>query len=780
MPFKISFKLNLIVHILLLIAIMASVLIGVNFYLGKEVAFEQSEKDISQVTQAIARHEEAAISHNRGVLNTLAHFPNFKFNPPIDPKALHPVLHTLLENDLKAYAIYVADEEGDFYELINMHYDDSIKEAMKAPQESRWAEIIIRSEKPNVKLTRFYDDNENIVLERQQKTDYKAFKRPWFIDAKASEEVIRTAPYQFQHLQRTGYTYAKYMPSHKAVAAIDYTSERTEKLLEELKPTANSIIAILDYKLKMLEVSTKATEKITDHFLTLDENTPTLDKFTIDNTTYWAMDDLLDGSKEHHVLVIIPEEEILAPHLKQLTLSIWVVIGVTLLSLPFIWLLSLMITRPVNKLIDENNKIKNRKYDQVVRVPTVIKELDELSTSMLDMSTSIQSYQQAQADLLDAIIKLIADAIDAKSPYTSGHCHRVPILAMMLLDEADKDKHQFKDFAFDDEDERRAFEIGAWLHDCGKVTTPEYVVDKATKLETLYNRIHEIRTRFEVFWRDADIAYYQALLEGKDNTLAEQQREATQQQLQEDFAFIAKTNVGGEFLSKEAMQRVKEIGAQTWLRHFDATLGLSQEELKRLSNNEQNLPVKETLLADKPQHQIPREHFNYEDYEAHEFKEPVPELLYDQGELLNLCIAKGTLTDEERFKIKEHVIMTIKMLENVPFPKEYKNVPKYAGTHHETLIGNGYPRQLSADDLSIPEKIMAIADIFEALTASDRPYKEAKTLSQALKIMSFMVKDQHIDSELFKLFLTSGTYLHYAKTYLKAEQIDEVDINYFL
>jgi HD-GYP domain-containing protein (c-di-GMP phosphodiesterase class II) len=450
------------------------------------------------------------------------------------------------------------------------------------------------------------------------------------------------------------------------------------------------------------------------------------------------------------------------------------------LALPFIWLLSLAITKPIHQLIEENNKIQRRAYKDVVRIPTMIKELDDLSGSMLSMSSSIQNYQQSQADLLNSIIRLIADAIDAKSPYTGGHCQRVPLLAMMLVDEANKDNGTFSAFKFDDEDERRAFEIGAWLHDCGKVTTPEYVVDKATKLETIYNRIHEIRTRFEVLWRDADIAYYQAIINGENKESAQNKRIELQQSLQDDFSFIASTNAGGEYLSEDKIERIRAIGEKTWLRHFDAGIGLSQEELERAGNVNEDLPVIETLLADKASHKIAREHFDFEKYRAQGFKEPVPELLYDQGELLNLTISKGTLTNEERFKIKEHIIMTIKMLENVPFPEEYKNVPRYAGTHHETLKGTGYPRQLTADDLSIPEKIMVIADIFEALTASDRPYKEAKTLSQSIKIMSFMVKDEHIDAELFNLFLQSGTYLKYAEQFLKPEQIDEVDLSAYL
>jgi HD-GYP domain-containing protein (c-di-GMP phosphodiesterase class II) len=158
----------------------------------------------------------------------------------------------------------------------------------------------------------------------------------------------------------------------------------------------------------------------------------------------------------------------------------------------------------------------------------------------------------------------------------------------------------------------------------------------------------------------------------------------------------------------------------------------------------------------------------------------VPEYERNLGELYNLSVTKGTLTIEERYKINEHIIMTIKMLENIPFTRNLRKVPEYAGGHHETMIGTGYPRKLSKEQLSIPARIMAIADIFEALTAADRPYKKAKTLSESIRIMAFMKKDKHIDADLFDIFLTSGVYKEYAKKFLLEEQIDEVDISQYL
>jgi len=249
----------------------------------------------------------------------------------------------------------------------------------------------------------------------------------------------------------------------------------------------------------------------------------------------------------------------------------------------------------------------------------------------------------------------------------------------------------------------------------------------------------------------------------------------------EDFEFIASANIGGEYMSPDKQERVRTIANQEWTRNFDDSLGLGEVEILRYDKeNAPVLPAREKLLSDKTQHIIKRENFDYEGYERDGFKEEVPENLYNYGEVYNLCIDKGTLSAEERYKINEHVILTIKMLEKIPFPSQMTKIPEYAGTHHETLTGSGYPRKLSAEDLSIPARIMALADVFEALTASDRPYKKAKTLSASVKILSFMVKDKHIDEDVFKLFLRSDLHNVYAKRYLKPEQIDEVDIEQYL
>ncbi|MBL0589998.1 MULTISPECIES: HD domain-containing phosphohydrolase [Aeromonas] len=402
------------------------------------------------------------------------------------------------------------------------------------------------------------------------------------------------------------------------------------------------------------------------------------------------------------------------------------------------------------------------------------------STAAVALTT--QRLLEEQRNLLEAFIQLIAGAIDAKSPYTGGHCQRVPELTKMLAESACEAKEgPFQHFSLD-EKQWEAIHIAAWLHDCGKVTTPEFVVDKATKLETLCDRIHEVRMRFEVLKRDAEIAYWQARLHGGDEDTLQATLQQQWQQLDEEFAFIARCNEGGEFMATEDIARLQQIAGRTWQRTLSDRIGISQDELARKQRAaESPLPVTEPLLADRPDHLFTRSN---RDRLAPDnpwgFQVNTPEYLYNRGELYNLAIRRGTLTDEERYKINEHMIQTIIMLEKLPFPANLKQVPEIAGGHHEKMDGTGYPKRLKRDEMSIPARMMAIADIFEALTAGDRPYKKAKSLSEAIRIMGFMQQDHHIDPELFALFLRSGVYLRYAKRYMSPELIDEVDISPYL
>ena len=323
-------------------------------------------------------------------------------------------------------------------------------------------------------------------------------------------------------------------------------------------------------------------------------------------------------------------------------------------------------------------------------------------------------------NLLESFISSIASAIDEKSPYTGGHVQRVAKLSLTIAEKINNmTEGPYADVCFD-EHPMKELRTAAWLHDIGKITTPEYVVDKATKLETIYDRIETLKTRFEVIKRDHELKVLEDRLarhyahsdeSGSETSGMETdgKNDEFSRKLEEDINFLVNANTGGEFMADEMIEKVKEIASRKWMYDGD--------ECPMLTENE----------------------------------------------VYNLTIRRGTLTTEERDIINNHAKVTHKMLSQLPFPKKLKNVPLYAAAHHENINGTGYPFGLKGDEISLQSRILALADIFEALTAKDRPYKKGKTLSEALDIMSFMVKDGHIDKDLFELFIREKIYLDYAK-----------------
>jgi HD-GYP domain-containing protein (c-di-GMP phosphodiesterase class II)/HAMP domain-containing protein len=403
-------------------------------------------------------------------------------------------------------------------------------------------------------------------------------------------------------------------------------------------------------------------------------------------------------------------------------------------------------------------------------------------TDFAAVSLETRMLLRSQKALLDAFIEVIAGAIDAKSPYTGGHCQRVPELTRMLSEAAARSEEPpFRDYR-PDAGHREALEIAAWLHDCGKVTTPEHVVDKATRLETLYDRIHEIRMRFEVLKRDAWIQYWQGRAEGAEPEALAARRDRQLAKLDKEFVFVAECNQGDCPMTPERVARLRRIARRRWTRTLSDRMGISWAELKRRARTPAPpLPVEEPLLADWDHHRIPRdEQEKIPPDNPWGFRLQVPEYKFNLGELHNLTVAQGTLTEEERYLVNEHIMQTILMLEQLPYPRHLREVPRLAGGHHEKIDGTGYPRRLKGEELPLGARIMAIADIFEALTASDRPYKKAKTLDEAIHILWIMSREGHIDPDLFRLFLRSGIHLQYAQKYLAPEQIDEVEIATYL
>jgi HD-GYP domain-containing protein (c-di-GMP phosphodiesterase class II) len=353
----------------------------------------------------------------------------------------------------------------------------------------------------------------------------------------------------------------------------------------------------------------------------------------------------------------------------------------------------------------------------------------ESLASQAAVTITNRSLIDAQKKLFDSLIQLIANAIDEKSPYTAGHCRRVPVLTNMLADAACRVTiGPLRDFSMT-ETEMYELEVAAWLHDCGKITTPEYVVDKGTKLETIFDRVHLVDTRFEVLKRDAQIAALRRRLTelgGRPESVLDDDRDlrAALAGLEQDREFIRACNIGGEQMSEEQRDRIRRIAAYRWVGP-----GGGEEPLLSVEEAE------------------------------------------------NLQIGRGTLSLRERQIINNHVAVTIKMLESLPYPKHLRRVPEFAGGHHEKMDGTGYPQGLSRAQMSIPARMVAIADVFEALTANDRPYKKAMPLSQSLRILGRMKLDSHIDPDLFDVFMHDQVYLKYARQYLSPKQIDEIDLS---
>lgn len=364
---------------------------------------------------------------------------------------------------------------------------------------------------------------------------------------------------------------------------------------------------------------------------------------------------------------------------------------------------------------------------EVIAFTEQIEPLVQALASYAAIALNNQILVQELKDLLDAFIQVIAQAIDAKSSHTSKHCQRVPLLTELIAEAACDDGERFRDFRLD-EDEWYELHVAAWMHDCGKLATPDSVLDKSTKLHTLHDRIEEVAARFAALRQQKENEYLQAVMECPERREELYQRHREELwQLEQDLEFLRGANKGGEFMADEDKERVRRLARLNWL---DA--------------------------AGRPR-----------------------PLLTDD-EVHNLCIERGTLSPEEREIINDHVRVTIDMLESLPFPRKLRRVPEYAGGHHEKMDGSGFPRGLTRDEMSTPARMMVIADIFEALTAKDRPYKEPMKLSKALSILQKMRDEHHIDPDVYELFIRHRVWEDYARKALDAEQLDIEDASAYL
>ncbi len=367
------------------------------------------------------------------------------------------------------------------------------------------------------------------------------------------------------------------------------------------------------------------------------------------------------------------------------------------------------------------------KHDSKNRVISFTKEDEKLIKSMsFQAAISIENTRLIKSleDLLNSFIKSIANAMGEKSYHTGGHIKKVAYIASLFAEEINKDTTIYKDVNYTIT-QLKEIETAAWLHDIGKITTPEHIIDKSTKLETIYDRVELIKAKIEVAKRDLEIELLKQKLSNTPKiNLLEEKTQKEILKLQRDLDFICKINYGA-YMSEEMKQRVVDISK------------------RQISINNQKI----NLLSD--------------------------------DEIYNLNIQRGTLTEEEREIINNHVVVTYDMLNTLPFPKKLKRVPLIAGSHHKKVGGGGYgAKEIMHLPMSLEDKMLAIADVFEALTSNDRPYKKGNTLSKSMRILADMVKDKSLDKELMQFFVQKKLYLKFAHEFLIKEQIDEFDIDF--
>ncbi len=326
-------------------------------------------------------------------------------------------------------------------------------------------------------------------------------------------------------------------------------------------------------------------------------------------------------------------------------------------------------------------------------------KLAQSLASQAGVALTNQRLITALTELFESLIKVLAEAIDEKSPVTGNHGKRVPVITEMLAEAVDRASDGPLKNAHFTPEQMYELQIAAFLHDCGKIVTPVHVVEKQSKLEGIFDRIEVIEGRIEILKRDAKIA----LLEGK---ITEESYNATIHDFVETFALLVRCNTSKERITDEVIDNVERC---TFLTPAE----------------------KESLL-----------------------------------------VAKGNLTDDERNIMQQHVTMTQRMLAKLPFPKHLKEVPEIASSHHEWIDGRGYPLHLTGEKMSLRAKILAISDVFEALSAPDRPYKKPLPLSKIYDIMREMVEEGHLDPQLLEVFLKEKVGLHYAQNYCSSSQID--------
>ena len=354
------------------------------------------------------------------------------------------------------------------------------------------------------------------------------------------------------------------------------------------------------------------------------------------------------------------------------------------------------------------NKIKN---GEIINFNKLDEKVIISLASQAAMALTNMQLITSLEDFIDAFVTTIAKAIDTKSPYTSDHIGKVEEIALLVAKAISDDNTIYKKIKYSENDYKQ-LSLAAWMHDIGKISMPEHIIDKATKLEKIFDRIHLIEQRFEVIKLNKEIEYLK-------NQTSKTEYENFINEINNDIEFIKRINFGGEFMSDEDIQKLENISKKVYIKNDGEIISFISED-----------------------------------------------------EFYNLSIKKGTLTKEEIEIIRNHAQLSLDMISGLPFPKKYKDVLNIACNHHEKLNGLGYPRGLKAEEISLEDRIMILADIFEALTASARPYKDAMKLSKVKDILSSMANKGELDKELIDFFFNHKILHEYSKNELKSYQLD--------
>ncbi|WP_298942308.1 HD domain-containing phosphohydrolase [uncultured Psychromonas sp.] len=784
-----SIRFTLIRAFIFICLLMTTITVALQYYVSQSTAQKSALALYDTKANVISNKIKQAdqIANHYSIL--LSKFNKLLVNQKIHPDALQLFANVMVENP--SYdSISLGFENGNLQQLRHLNNAKNAQSLADA-ESAKWLLVSV-SEQGNQKIRQYtyFDDTFNVISQREEENNENIVNLPWYKDAKILTS-NKSNVFSLTNSSSLKQTYSIKVPNTQTVLAIDVTlnslsnnlqiinDKNQNSLLDEIYLYngagqllgSNQPIERTTHTNKLSHIPYPVLSEMAQHHTSMNK----LNSVTINDKPYYVYIAEVDDktTTNSYLAILVAKETLLLPSIKT---SIQITAFSLALLLILSWCFSSPLTKAIKGLLNEVKRVKGKDYKQLQQVVSRVTELKELNNSMIEMSQSIEDYQIQQKQMTELFIKQIAQAIDEKSPYTFGHANRAPELGMMLAKASLKSDLP----AFEQANEvmLSEFTSNAWSYHYGKLTTAQQVTSKSTKLEANYNRIHEIRMRFEILWRDAEITYFKESRSNPEQNKPLKETLIKQQlQLMRDFGFVAKANLGDTTMSEQDTLRLHKIGAQTWLRYFDDRLGLSSIEKLRLTDKKQKLPAQETLLSDKKEHIIKRNNITQVDSGI---KIEVADHLYNFGELYNLSIPKGTLTIEDKFEINQSTLSTINLLKALPTTHKQVIKVRDLSAYHPVLKQVSCPSDSSNPDFSITSKILLMTDIFETLTSVKTPQQKVESLSTAIDVLHQLAIDQVIDMNLFKLFLSSKIYIKYANKFLYEIQFDDVDISKYL